>query len=201
MHVAEAARPSGSRPVDGAHIVLNTRMQARTHAWTLHLGRRTPHNRISLMSPLISSPAQMLRHVACRAYLWQCGTLVAARCVCVLVLCSVLCPFGVRVVCPFGVCVVCPFGVCACACAHLAVCVCVCPFGTCIVPVPIWDCAWACAQVGFAVDVSPFGICVCVCPCVARAVVVSGPSPFRTVISFSSLPPRRCRWCMCMCVC
>ena len=150
-----------------------SRMQARTHAWTLHLGRRTPHNRISLMSPLISSPAQMLRHVACRAYLWQCGTLVAARCVCVLVLCSVLCPVSVCVVCPFGVCVVCPFGVCACACAHLA----------------------------FAVDVSPFGMCVCVCPCVARAVVVSGPSPFRTVISFSSLPPRRCRWCMCMCVC
>ena len=28
-------------------------MQARTHAWTLHLGRRTPHDRIPLTSPLI----------------------------------------------------------------------------------------------------------------------------------------------------
>ena len=36
-------------------------MQARTHAWTLHLGRRCPHGRIPLRYPLTSSPAQMLR--------------------------------------------------------------------------------------------------------------------------------------------
>ena len=61
VHVREAVRPSGSRPVECAHIVLNTGMQARTHAWTLHLGRRGPHDRIPLRYPLTSSPAQMLR--------------------------------------------------------------------------------------------------------------------------------------------
>ena len=51
--VREAARPSGARPVKCTHILLAMRMQALTHAWTLHLGRRTPHDRIPLTSPLI----------------------------------------------------------------------------------------------------------------------------------------------------
>ena len=51
--VREAARPSGARPVECTHILLAMGMQALTHAWTLHLGRRTPHDRIPLTSPLI----------------------------------------------------------------------------------------------------------------------------------------------------
>ena len=78
------------------HILLDEGMQARTHAWTLHLGRRTPHDRIPLMSPLISSPAQMLRHVACRVYSKQWGhscwlrLSVCAACVCMCVTVCVL---------------------------------------------------------------------------------------------------------------
>ena len=125
VHVAEAKRPSGARPVECTHMMLDEGMQARTHAWTLHLGRRTPHDRIPLMSPLISSPAQMLRHVACRVYLWQWDICGCKVCVCVLVMCvcALACSCCARV--PLA-CVVCPFGMCACAhlacvsCAHLA---------------------------------------------------------------------------------
>ena len=51
--VREAERPSGSLSHLRTHILLAKGMQALTHAWTLHLGRRTPHDRIPLTSPLI----------------------------------------------------------------------------------------------------------------------------------------------------